>query len=294
MSHLRILFFGFAWLLAFAGCVTETLDNTPPVPTPSTSQMGADFDSKSVTTIHGRAIWHGDVPKAEEQVTRRIAFNHRMHLHPARWTTRHVPKVDAASNGIENAVVYLRTIDSRRAKPWDHEPVRIEIDDHRLAIHQGKRESGVGFVRLGETLDIVNIDTKYHNLRAGGAAFFGLPMFKPDVVHQKTFTQAGLVDLRCTAGYYWLHAHLFVVEHPYYVQTDSTGRFELSKVPPGEYDAVCWLPSWHVEREERCPATGIIARIAWKPPVEHVQRIRVAAGESVTVDFRWDVVQFGK
>lgn len=283
-----------AWLIAFAGCASDTHDDTPPEPTPIVGPLGANFDAKSTGTISGAAIWQGDIPKAEEHLTRRLAFNPEMHTYPMRWSTPHVPKVDVKSNGIENAVVFLRHVDLSLSKPWDHAPARIEIDDRQLVIAQGKQLSGVGFVRPGESVEMVNIDTKYHNLKAGGAAFFGIPMYTQNAPHRRTFTQPGVVDLRCAAGYYWLHAHLFVVEHPYYVRTDSSGRFELNQVPPGDYELVCWLPSWHTERAERCPETGIVIRYAWKPPVEQTQRIRVHANQSANVDFRWENSHFAK
>ena len=38
--------------------------------------------------------------------------------------------------------------------------------------------------------------------------------------------------------------------HPYYAVTDESGRFELTDVPPGEYELVAWHEGWKVARQE--------------------------------------------
>ncbi len=289
---------GRKWIMLLAlwptmlGCGVEPRASETPDPVPGVSPIGASFNAESAGTIEGTVAWRGDIPKAQEHLTRRIAYSN--HNYQIAWQTPHIPKVDAALHGIEDAVVFLREVDATRSRPWDLEPVRIEIDDQRLRIRQGKNISSVGFVPRGDSVDVVNIDTKYHNLHGGGAAFFGLPLFKQNAVHRLTMRNAGVVDLRCAAGYYWLHAHLFVVSHPYYVRTDRAGRFKLADVPPGDYEVVSWLPSWHIEREERDPETGIIARFVWKAPVEQTQKISVSARAAATVHFQWDAGQFDK
>ena len=70
-----------------------------------------------------------------------------------------------------------------------------------------------------------------------------------------------------------MHAYLFVDEHPYYTLTDGEGRFELSRVPPGEYDVVAWLPSWREARHDRDPETGNMLRFYFKPPVERTTTV---------------------
>src|SRR6185369_13034566 len=94
-------------------------------------------------------------------------------------------------------------------------------------------------------------------------AYFALPLIEANKMHERTLNQKGLVDLTCGAGYYWLHAHLFVADHPYYTCTDGEGRFTLDQVPAGAYEVVCWLPSCHLLRKEIDPETAITARLAW-------------------------------
>ncbi len=46
-----------------------------------------------------------------------------------------------------------------------------------------------------------------------------------------------------------MNAEMMVVSHPYYAVTDQDGRFELTDVPPGDYEVVAWHEGWHVRVE---------------------------------------------
>jgi hypothetical protein len=50
----------------------------------------------------------------------------------------------------------------------------------------------------------------------------------------------GLVNLRCNGRDVWMNAEMMMARHPYYAVTDQNGRFELTDVPPGDYEIVAW------------------------------------------------------
>ncbi len=56
----------------------------------------------------------------------------------------------------------------------------------------------------------------------------------------------GVVNSKCNGGHVWMNAEMFVAPHPYYAVTDETGVFELTDVPPGEYEIVAWHDGWQV------------------------------------------------
>lgn len=282
---------GILCLALLAGC-SELADPVSMERAEQEATLAQFFDPATTGTIEGRVVWDGDVPAAVETVVRANPYNPHLYKAPARFVTPHVPMVHAQNGGVANAVVFLRGIDPRRSKPWDHAQVRVEFQDRQLRITQGDQPTNVGFVRRGGAVEIVNHDAEYHNLRARGGAFFSMPLIDANQVHERVLAKAGVVDLTCAAGYYWLNAHLFVAEHPYYALTDAGGRFMLKRVPAGTYEIVCWLPSWRVLRSECDPETGTIARLAWDAPKEQTQKVRVQAGGVGEITYRWERALF--
>jgi hypothetical protein len=188
------------------------------------------------------------------------------------------PHVDPSSRGVGNAVVFLRGVDLRRAKPWDHPPVCVEQRGRQFHILQGKLDSRFGVVRRGESIDMVSREPVFHSLHASGAAFFTLAFPDPDDPCSRRFSGSGVVELTSAAGHYPMRAYLFVDEHPYYARTDSQGRFALEQVPPGRYEVVGWMANWIESRYERDPETNLPTRLFFRPPVQQIRTVTVTPG----------------
>jgi hypothetical protein len=291
--HGRIGIISFVVVAFLAGC-SEVRFPTAAEQNELETPLAQSFDRAQTGTIRGRVLWDGDIPVSQEFLVRAIAFNPNLHQNPARYFTPHIPNVDQGKRGVADAIVYLRGIDPRRSRAWDHGKVRVEFRERQLLVQQGDQRTGVGFVHRGSAIEIMNADGEYHNLHARGAAFFSMPLLEVNRVHERTFPQSGVVDLTCAAGYYWLHAHLFVAEHPYYTRTGADGQFSLDHVPTGMYEIVCWLPSWHVTRKEIDPETAITARLAWARPQEQAQMVQVRAGQMSEIPFSWTGKMFAQ
>jgi len=248
-------------------------------------ELAVAFDPAATGDIRGSVTWTGPPPVVPAfQIHGNYEFPVTQ-TKPSTWPNPLAPNIDAASAGVRDAVVYLRQVDPKKSKPWQHPPAVVAMQNHQLKI-AGK---GIGFARLGATLTLVNEDAIFHSVQARGAAFFALPFpdaGKPSVrqLHKK-----GVIELSSGAGFYWMRAFVFVDDHPYYAATDEQGRFQMSQVPAGTYQIVCWLPNWHVLRHERNPETALITQVAFAPALEQEREIIIQAGETARVDFTLDV-----
>jgi hypothetical protein len=275
-------------LMMLASCSrSESILPAAPVePAP----IGTQFDPQNTGSVRGRVIWEGvspNVPKIQAVV--------RSNLQGVTVANPHTPRIDTASQGLAEVVVFLRGVAPERSRPWDQTPVRIEIADGQLRLRseEGKGHA-VGFVRVGETVSLDSHDTGIQMVRARGAEFFTLPFPVPNQPVRRVFDQAGLVELTNGAGYYWQSADLFVCEHPYYARTQPDGSFHLPQVPPGEYELVAWTRDWHVTDTERDPETGLIIRQGYRPPVEKSVRVRITSGKETPQELRFQLSEFNK
>jgi hypothetical protein len=195
------------------------------------------------------------------------------------------PRIDARGKGVANAVVFLRGIDPRRGRRWDHPLVRVEQREGALHVVQGELDAHFGFVLCGDEIEMVSHDPFFHSVHASGAAFFTLTFPDPDRPLRRALKEQGVVELTSAAGYFWMRAYLFVAVHPYYTRTDSAGRYVLPQVPPGRYEIVSWMPNWVKARHEREPESGFVARIFFEPPLCRAQPLTLEPGQTREIDF---------
>jgi hypothetical protein len=218
-------------------------------------------------------------------------FTFRSHGHYAfrRYIGRafrnpNAPVIDAKTRGVAGAIVMLRGVNARQARPWDHPTVQVEVSSDELRVRQGDAV-GVGFVRRGDAVEFVSFEPTLQTVRGRGAAFFGVPLAEAHRSAVRHFRGAGLVELSSGIGYYWMQGYLFVCDHPYIARTDAQGCFTIPDVPDGDYNLVCWMPNWQVQRKLREPEAGIVNRIDYFPPLEQECRITVHRGQQATTRF---------
>ena len=117
---------------------------------------------------------------------------------------------------------------------------------------------------IGETLEMHNEDPFLHDAHAwlGTETLFNLAIPKGRTV-RRVLDRPGVVHVNCNVRHTWMHAYLFVTEHPYHAVTDGRGQFVLDDVPPGVHT----ITVWHELLGSR------------------ERQVTVAAGETATVDF---------
>jgi plastocyanin len=100
-------------------------------------------------------------------------------------------------------------------------------------------------IEVGTKVQFPNLDDQYHNIFSySPAKRFDLGRYRPEErpIPSVTFDQPGLVTLRCD-----IHEHMrgliLVLNTPYFVMTDTAGRFRLDKVPAGHHTLKAWIDS---------------------------------------------------
>jgi hypothetical protein len=272
-----------AFLFAALGCSNAA----PPADCSADppSDRGALFDPTTAGLVTGHVRWTGRLPEVPPLVVRPNMFDPRFGLEKSIRPNPNAPAIDTATRGVKDAVIFLRGAEPRRARPWDHAPVRVVQQGQQFHVRQGDGDAAVGFVRRGDAVEMVSADAVFHSLHADGAAYFTLAFADADQPRTRRLPNRGLVELTSGAGYFWMRGYLFVDEHPYYALTDAQGRFELKDVPPGRYDVVCWRPDWREDRHERDPESNLISRLFFRPPLEMVRSVAVAPKGTSAVTF---------
>jgi plastocyanin len=100
-------------------------------------------------------------------------------------------------------------------------------------------------VEVGTRVQFPNLDDTYHNIFSySPVKRFDLGRYRPEErpIPSVLFDQPGLVTLRCD-----IHEHMrgliLVLNTPYFVMTDTAGRFRLDKLPTGRYTLKAWINS---------------------------------------------------
>ncbi len=100
-------------------------------------------------------------------------------------------------------------------------------------------------VRVGTKVEFPNLDDTYHSIFSySPAKRFDLGRYRPEErpIPTQVFDKPGLVTLRCD-----IHEHMrgliLVLNTPYFVMTDTNGRFRLDGLPAGRYTLKAWIDS---------------------------------------------------
>ena len=224
---------------ALAGCDDAPAPPGPPAG-PAAEAVGA-FDPTTAGTVEGRVTWAGDIPVAPAFRAPVSPLCEEATGPKREWVNPNAPRIDPQSRGVGNAVVFLRGIDPGRARPWDLDPVQVELRDYQIHVRQGGDDGPFGFVRRGDAVALKAMHGVFYSIQGRGADFFALTLPGCCASRGRVLDHDGVVELSSNAGQFWMRAYLFVDDRPYYARTAADGRFQLPRVPPGDYDLVCWM-----------------------------------------------------
>jgi hypothetical protein len=229
-------------------------------------------------TISGTVKWSGPLPSIS-------AFpidKDPQVCDPESHKTRDLERlIVGPQNGVANTVVFLKDIS--RGKAMDIPEPRRSLDQK-----QCRYEPHILLAPENGPLQIKSSDAVLHTVHMDGAASYNLPFPFTDRPVTRTMPTAGLVNVRCNGGHAWMNAEIMVVSHPYYAVTDASGKFELTDVPPGQYQIVAWHEGWKLEREEAAfdvLTQRKIRRPIFSDPKTWEKRVAVNPDENVVVNF---------
>lgn len=186
----------------------------------------------------------------------------------------------APSGGVANTVVFLKGITHGKA---------MDLPAPRRFLNQKncRYEPHILLVPLQETLTVRDSDPLLHTVQMTGSADYNLPFVLAGQEATRPMTREGKVSLRCNV-HIWMNGEMMVARHPYYAVTDENGNFELTQVPPGDYEIVAWHEGWRVVGESALYdiATQVrVKRPVFAEPVIWSKSVTVTPREAVDVNF---------
>lgn len=237
--------------------------------------------------VAGRIRGIGPIPKIDDFHTVFVSADFR----PISETrpNPHRPRIDPTSLDISGAWVEAPGGPSVRD---DSATLDIRIDDDRIAFADRPVGSVLAVAPIGTRARIRSTGTRFQMLRASGASDFTAPLLRTDSVAERILSQPGLVELSNPAGAWWQRAWIVVGSPRRNSVTDIRGRYELTGLAVGPQEIVVRLPHPGVERRDRNPDVGAIARLWYRPMIEVRRTVDVPATGTATLDITFDLNLF--
>ena len=185
------------------------------------------------------------------------------------------------SGGVANTIVYLRNI--TKGKAMDLPAQRRFLDQKNC-----RYEPHILLVPAQATLTVRDSDPLLHTVQMSGNADYNLPFVREGQEITRPMTREGVVSLRCNAGHVWMNGEMIVARHPYYAVTDEDGNFELTDVPPGDYEIVAWHEGWRVVGESSLYDISTQLRVkrpVFSDPIVWSKAVTVPPRQTVDVKF---------
>ena len=119
-------------------------------------------------------------------------------------------------------------------------------------------------VMVGQDITIRNSDGLLHNINASPDINRGFNSSQP--VSMETTRSFGaaevMVPLRCDV-HGWMNAYVGVLDHPYHSVSNSSGAFNLSTLPLGDYVIEAWHERYGTQTQNVTVTTGETAEVTF-------------------------------
>lgn len=222
-----------------------------------TSMTESGVEDSYAGRLTGRVVYKGVVPDAQRLlVVKDVEVCSRVEHHDDRLSI-------GKGNGIQDAVISLMNVKGGRS--MEKLGTEFVLDQRNCAY-----SPHVLLAPVNTPIRILNDDGILHNIHTFGKKNRPVNLAQPKSTEelQLTFKRPERVPVKCDV-HGWMSAWIVVVDNPYYVVTDSEGKFTLDGIPAGTYTVTCWQESLgeqsaQVEIEEEVPVT-----LEFQYPVHH-------------------------
>ena len=216
------------------------------------------IDVKNGATITGKVAFTGTLPHASKQFEVR---NGPEVCGPERVLN----KLEVRDGRVKGVIIALEGVEQGKPFPLRHDTAtglgRGEFHyaggkSLNLGVQLEKCSFGpfTGVIRADEAVQFVNHDPIKHTLhtyslkghKANILRTMHTQSLRPQKQTEKVFPAKKLkhaiaVGLTCDR-HDFMENWLYMVKNPYYAISDKSGNFEISQVPPGDYNLVAWHP----------------------------------------------------
>jgi hypothetical protein len=146
--------------------------------------------------------------------------------------------------GVKNAFVYIRRGLPEAKYPVPDKPATL---DQKNCMYVPRVQG----MRTGQKLLVGNSDPVTHNVRSfpilSRPFNFGQP---PGSEPRERIFEAAEREIEVQCDIHpWMHAYIFVMDHPFYSVSGDDGTYTIEGVPPGEYTLEIWHEKFGKQRQ---------------------------------------------
>ncbi len=96
-------------------------------------------------------------------------------------------------------------------------------------------------MRTGQPLDVTSHDPTMHNVHvlASNNPAVNFSETAVGAVHRLMFSSPEMIHIKCDV-HPWMSAYVAVFDHPFFAVTGADGKFEIGRLPKGQYTLVAW------------------------------------------------------